>query len=283
MDENDEEPLLAFRNYQRSRPPRPGSAPSRDWEARSEQRASEQVQRQRERGHPPRGRDRGLSRAEIVRAAIAVADAEGPEAISMRRIAREVRAGAMSLYWYVGSKEELLDLVLESLMAEVGVPEPTGAWRADLTELARRQRTVLLRHQWAMDFMGARPPSGAADVRNFERMLGLLDDLGLDIADSVNILMTVVTYVLGAVLREVQEIRGDQIRAEREATMTSEEIEAEQSRLHEWFNSTSGYPRVRRMVEADVDPDSPDTRDARFEFGLECLLAGIATHVPARE
>ena len=110
------------------------------------------------RGAPSRAaRDRGLSREEIVEAAIAVADAEGPDAISMRRIARELRAGAMSLYWHVASKEELIDLMLDSLEAEIGVPEPTGDWQADLRELAHRQRAGLLRHPWVMDHAG-RPP-----------------------------------------------------------------------------------------------------------------------------
>src|ERR1700691_2380649 len=74
--------------------------------AEHERRVAGHVQRHRERGAQPRGRDRGLSRAEIISAAIAVADAEGPEALSMRRIARELRAGPMSLYWHIGSKEE---------------------------------------------------------------------------------------------------------------------------------------------------------------------------------
>ena len=78
-----------------------------------EDRIAGHVQRHRARGAQPPRRDRGLSRDEIVSAAIAVADAEGPDAISMRRIARELSAGAMSLYWYVASKEELLDLMLD--------------------------------------------------------------------------------------------------------------------------------------------------------------------------
>ena len=72
-----------------------------------------------------------------------MADAEGPDAISMRRIAREVRAGAMSLYWYVSSKEELLDLMLDAIEAEIEVPEPTGDWRADLGAFAHRTRAAL--------------------------------------------------------------------------------------------------------------------------------------------
>src|ERR1700676_4556256 len=95
VDAADEEPW-PFSRYPRAYP-RPGRAPG---DQTHDQRIAGHVQRHRERGTQPPRRDRGLSRAEIVRTAIAVADAEGPDAISMRRIARELNAGAMSLYWY---------------------------------------------------------------------------------------------------------------------------------------------------------------------------------------
>jgi AcrR family transcriptional regulator len=232
----------------------------------------------------PRGRDRGLSRNEIIRAAIAVADAEGPDAISMRRIARELQAGAMSLYWHVESKEELISLMLDSLEAEIGMPEPTGNWRADLRELAHRQRAGLLRHPWAMEFAANRPPSGPNDVRNLERMLGMVSGLGLDPRTTVDILLTVATYVTGAVLREVQEMRSDRHRAEMEAAMAPEEIEAEREGFRQWLAAEADrYPNIRRMVGAGVDPDAADTRDERFEFGLGCVLDGIAARLPATD
>src|ERR1700733_3244964 len=146
-----------------------------------ERRVAGHVQRHRERGARPRGRDRGLSRAEIISAAIAVADAEGPEALSMRRIARELRVGAMSLYWHIASKEELLDLMLEAIEGEIEVPEPSGDWQADLRVFARSARASLLRHRWAMEFIGGRPPSGPNDARNLEDMLALFDGLDLDV------------------------------------------------------------------------------------------------------
>ena len=189
MSEHDEEPWPFFRHPRTY--PRSGRA-SR--EEAHEQRASGHVQRYRERGAQPPRRDRGLSRAEIIKAAIAVADAEGPEAISMRRIARELNAGAMSLYWYVGSKEELLDLMLDSIEAEIEVPEPSGDWRADLGAFAHRTRAAMSRHRWAMEFIGSRPPSGPNDVRNLERLLGLLDGTGVDDARVImGIFMTVAT------------------------------------------------------------------------------------------
>src|SRR6267142_532460 len=202
-DEHDDEQWPFF-PYSRQYP-RPGQM-SRE-EAR-EQRIAGHVQRHRQRGVQAPRRDRGLSRAEIVSAAIAVADAEGPEAISMRRIAREVGAGAMSLYWHVSSKEELLDLMLDAIEAEIEVPEPTGDWRADLGAFAHRTRAALRQHMWAVEFIGTRPPSGPNDVRNLERLLSLLDGIGVDDYRVImGIFMTVATFVIGAVIREAQEVR----------------------------------------------------------------------------
>ena len=164
----------------------------------------------------------GLSREEIVSAAIAVADAEGPDAISMRRIAREVGAGAMSLYWYVASKEELLDLMLDAIEAEIEVPEPTGDWRADLGAFAHRTRAALRQHRWAVEFIGTRPPSGPNDVRNLERLLSLLDGIGVDDYRVImGIFMTVATFVIGAVIREAQEVRFQAEQERVEASMTA--------------------------------------------------------------
>jgi AcrR family transcriptional regulator len=269
-----EEPWPFYR-YPRTYP-RSGRA-SR--EERHEQRITGHIQRHREHGTQPLRRDRGLSRDEIVRAAIALADAEGPDAISMRRIARELRAGAMSLYWHVGSKEELLDLMLESIEAEVEVPEPSGDWRADLRAFARRTRAGMLRHRWAMEFLGGRPPSGPNDARNLERLLGMLDGLGLDAGTTMDILGTLATYVMGAVIRQAQEIRGQRDQELAEADLTTEELQAERERYRKWFETSGRYPRIARLMEAGIDPDDPETRDERFEFGLDCVLDGIAARL----
>ena len=247
---------------------------------RHEQRIAEHIQRHKDRGSRP-PRDRGLSRDEIVRTAIAVADADGPEAISMRRIARELHAGVMSLYWYVGSKEELLDLMLESLEAEVEAPEPSGDWRADLRVFAHQMRAVLSRHPWALEFIGSRPPTGPNDARNLERLLGILAGLGLDARPTMDLLGTIATYVLGAVIQEGREIRGQREQAQAEAGRTAEELAAEHERYRDWFRASGHYPQIARLIESGIDPDDPATRDERFEFGLDVLLDGIAAQVHA--
>jgi AcrR family transcriptional regulator len=276
--EYDEEPWPFFR-YPRAYP-RSGRA-SR--EEAHEQRIAGHVQRHRERGSQPPRRDRGLSRDEIVSTAIAIADAEGPDAISMRRIARELSAGAMSLYWYVGSKEELLDLMLDAIEAEIEVPEPSGDWRADLGAFAHRTRAALGRHRWAIEFIGTRPPSRPNDVQNLERLLGLLEGTGVDDARVVmGIFMTVATFVIGAVIREAQEIRFHREQERAEAARTDEEIQAEHERYRKWFEASGHFPRIARLMESGLDPDDPNTRDERFQFSLDCVLDGIAARLNRR-
>jgi len=271
MSEHDEEPWPFFRYSRSGRGSR---------EEAHEQRIAGHVQRHRERGAQPPRRDRGLSRAEIVSTAIAVADAEGPDAISMRRIARELGAGAMSLYWHVGSKEELLDLMLESIETEIEVPEPSGDWRADLGAFAHRTRAAMSRHRWAMEFIGGRPPSGPNDARNLERLLGLLDGLADDRL-TMNILGTVATYVMGAVMRDAQELRVQRDQERAAAALTEEQLGEEHERYRKSFEASGRYPRIVRLMESGIDPDDPATRDERFQFGLDCVLDGIAARLNA--
>jgi AcrR family transcriptional regulator len=248
-------------------------------------RLRERAERERaEREHGPRrGRGRrptpSLSRAEIVDAAIAVADAEGSDAVSMRRIAQVLRAGTMSLYWHVANKEHLLDLMLDALIAEVEVPEPSGDWRADLRALVGNHRAMLLRHLWMVDFVGGRPPLGPNTMLNLDQSLALLDDAGLDIATAINVLSALQTYMLGAVVREAREIRvqRDQDRAEADP----DEWEPARAAWRDRLDADGRFTRVVRFLDAGIDPDAAETRDQRFEFGLDCLLDGLAGRVPA--
>ena len=229
--------------------------------------------------HVPR-RAATLSRDEIVRAAIKVADAEGPDAISMRRIARELNAGTMSLYWHVASKEELLDLMIDTVQGEQQTPEPSGDWRADLRALARNARSALHRHRWMMDFMGGRPPVGPKSLQNIERALGSLDGLGLDKATAMTIVLTVNTYALGAVLREAQEVNGERFLEQQFAGVTEQERQAMVREFVARIRASGRYPHMSALIEAGIDPDAAETRDARFEFGLDCLLDGIGARLP---
>jgi AcrR family transcriptional regulator len=218
-----------------------------------------------------------LSQAEIVDAAIAVADAEGAAAISMRRIAQVLQAGTMSLYWHVENKEHLLDLMLDTVLGETEVPDAGGDWRSTLRAIAFSERALLHRHRWVMDFIGGRPPLGPHVIANLERSLTALDSLQLDTATAMNVLMTVNTYVMGAVLREMRELR-----AQRDLETSGLDAAQIEIGVREWakrLRADGRFGHFLRIIEDDVDPDAADTRDERFGFGLDCVLDGIAARV----
>ena len=258
----------------------PFSALWSDRDAHAHRRLREHAEREQLRQQRGRGRSRivpSLSRGEIVDAAIAVADAEGADAVSMRRIAQVLKSGTMSLYWHVANKEQLLDLMLDALVAEVRVPEPSGDCRADLQALARENRAMLLRHRWVMEFVGGRPPFGPNTMLNLDRTLAMLDGLGLDISLAFNILETVSTYVLGATLREVREMRVQ--RDQEQSGISPEEWDPLRGAWRDRLDADGRFTHVVRFLDANFDPDAEETRDERFEFGLDCVLDGIAAKI----
>jgi len=220
-----------------------------------------------------------LTREEIVDAAIAIADAEGAEALSMRRIAQVLRSGTMSLYWHVASKEQLLDLMRDMVMAEVKVPEPSGDWRADMRNLAISSRAMMHRHPWLIDFVGGRPPLGPHSLLSLEWALAALAGLRLGPAASFDILTAVQTYVSGAVLREVQEARARHAEDAAAAGTDMADITAGRARWRDRLAASGLFPHFVTFLDQGIDPDAAETTEERFTFGLDCLLDGIAARI----
>ena len=209
---------------------------------------------------------------------MALANAEGAGAVNMRRIAREVGVSAMSLYWHVADKEQLVDLMLDAVEGEDATAGLSGEWREDLARIARQRRRALLRHPWAVDFMSGRPPYGPNALLQIERSLSALDGLGLDTRTALQILMTIDTYVTGSVLHELREIRVEQTQAR--AGLTDTEIAAGMRAWRDRLDRSGKFARVVRVFDEGIDPDAAETRDERFEFGLDRLLDGVTARLP---
>ena len=129
---------------------------------------------------PSRRRRDPISRDAIVSAAIDLLDREGLAALSMRKLADELGAGAASLYWHVGSKDGLLDLVMDEIIGEGNVPDPDpGRWQEQLKQVARDQRAASLRHPWIVRVSIGRIPMGPNALRYSERILAILRAGGL--------------------------------------------------------------------------------------------------------
>jgi AcrR family transcriptional regulator len=120
------------------------------------------------------GRPAQRSRAEITAAAVAVADAEGLAAVSMRRVAAELGTGAASLYRYVETRDELLDLMTDAVSGECSPPEPSGDWLADLVAIGEQSRALLRRHPWLAGLAVTRPVLGPSGVAVLEHFLTVL-------------------------------------------------------------------------------------------------------------
>lgn len=219
------------------------------------------------RGQPP-----ALTREQIVRTAIEVADEDGLEAISMRVIAQRLGVGAMSLYWHVASKEELLDLVYDEIFGEIEPPSaPTGDWRADAEHMAHATRAVMLRHPWIVSIAGGQPALGPNLLRHIEASLEILDPLGLDSSLMLSIMSTIDNAVTGFVVHELQHRAFFQAH-----DMTEAELIASMQPYLEQQLATGRYPIFARALDGLPDALEPDEQ---FQFGLDCLLDGIAVRI----
>ena len=203
-------------------------------------------------------------------AAIVVLDAEGLAGLTMRRVARELDAGAMSLYRHVAGREELLDLVLESLAAEVPVSPRSGAWREDAAALARDVRAALLRRRDLTLLLTARLGQGRAGLPALERALAIFRGGGFPVRDAVRANHALGMYVAGACTWEAVGLGGADDPAERAARAAA--AGAALSRLER-----GAFPH---LAEAAGELFAGSAED-RFEYGLAALLDGFAARLEA--
>lgn len=124
-----------------------------------------------------RGPKPAFTRADIAAAAVRVADAEGLDAVSMRRVAGEVGCGTMSLYNYVPRKEDLYELMVDAVSGEHELWEPGGDWRADMRRVARQTRALMRRHPWLTRLMSPVYGFSPNALRYLEHCLACLDPL----------------------------------------------------------------------------------------------------------
>ncbi len=204
-----------------------------------------------------------LTRERIVRAAMAIVDDQGPEALSMRRLGAVLGVEAMSLYKHVESKEAILDgiraLLIEDFAARLPAA-PLGDWREDLAGFARAYRAVGRDHPRAFPLLAQGPGRAyvvGAEVA--EETIARLRAAGLDRESAIFAQRTIVRFVLGASLI-------DRAADAAPAPVADEELAA----------LAQDQPLVGELMRS---MDDPATDDALFEFGLELLLDGIAVHL----
>jgi AcrR family transcriptional regulator len=218
-----------------------------------------------------------ITREAIVDTALRLLDREGLDGLSMRGIAEELDTGAASLYWHVGSKDGLLDLLFDRVIGEQHVPDPEPErWQEQLKEVARAQRATILRHRDIVRISLGRIPMGPHALRYSERVLAILRSGG--VPDQLAVLgqQLLLTAVNGFTLDESAAI----------ASQDAESSEQEQAQTEDAASMVRDYvaslpaQRFPNLV-ALADHFSIGDADARFELLLDLFVDGLATRAQA--
>ena len=220
-----------------------------------------------------------LSRAAIVREAIAMLDAEGVEALSMRKLGARLNAGATSLYRHVATKDELMELAVDEVAAEITVPAAvltTGGadWRAAATQAARSFRDTSLRHPWLASVLGQAGLAylGPNLMSVSERLAALFTTAGFP--DPSGAIDALLSYVIGMSTTEAAWLTTVARSGETEADFVARLMPAAQRAAAEYEHLSGAYHA------APPDPDPARLRDTKFANGLDIVLDGLATRLP---
>jgi AcrR family transcriptional regulator len=204
-----------------------------------------------------------LSRERVVDAAVALARREGMDALTMRRLADELGAGAMSLYHHVPGKDELLVAMIDVVFAEIELPPKDLEWRAAMRRRALSTREALNRHRWAVGLMESPRMPGPASARLHDAVLGCLREGGFSIELTIQAYSVLDAYIYGFALQEASVPFED---AEGAAEVAEEQVQESDA----WAD----YPYLAEVVAGHVAKVGYDFASA-FEYGLDVVLDAL--------
>ena len=204
-----------------------------------------------------------VNRERTLEVALAVADGEGIEAVTMRRLARELGVEAASLYHHVNGKDQILDGLVEVVSAEIELPKPSADWREAVSRRAYHTRAGLLRHPWAVSLMASRTSPGPATLGLLEAGIRCFREGGFSVPMAAHAISTVDSYVHGFVLQEVNlPFRGES------------ELAAMTAAIMKAFPA-SEFPYLFELtVEHVLQPGYDYGKE--FDTGLTVVLNGVA-------
>ena len=206
--------------------------------------------------------DAGLSKQRVVAEAVRLADREGVDQLSMRRLAGVLGAGAMSLYHYVANKEELLDAMVDVVFGEIALPPEGTDWQLAMRHRAESARQVLARHPWAIALMESRTSPGPANLRHREAVTACLRRAGFTVLMATHANWLLDSYVYGHALQEATltfETAGEL--ADLVEDVILPQLPAEQ---FPYLNESAAA-----LLAAGYDPTQ------EFAFGLDLVLAAL--------
>jgi AcrR family transcriptional regulator len=205
-----------------------------------------------------------LSRERVLDAAIALADRDGFELLTMRRLANTLGVEAMSLYNHVASKEDLLDGMVDLVFAEIEPPSTDGDWKTAMRKRAISTREALGRHRWAIGVMEGRTNHGPANMGLHDAVLGCLRGAGFSMEMTVHAYSIQDAYIYGFALQE---------RDMSSETADDFAVEA-QRQMHEYQALLSNYPHAADVVGGHIAKVGYDYT-TEFLFGLDLILESL--------
>jgi len=200
----------------------------------------------------------------VLRAAVALVQRDGIESLSMRKLADEVGAGAMSLYHHVPNKEQLLDGMIDIVFSEIEPPPTDVDWKTAMRKRAVSTREALARHRWAVGLMEGRTSHGPANLRLHDAVLGCLREAGFSLEMTVHAYSVLDAYIYGFALQETDM-----------SSETADDFAAEaQRQMHEYEAVLADYPHVVEVVGGYVAKAGYDYA-TEYLFGLDLILDGL--------
>jgi AcrR family transcriptional regulator len=225
----------------------------------------------------PSGRKPRFSREQIARTAIAIADAEGFDAVTMKRIATELGAGTMTLYYYVRTKSDIVALMQDAILADVLIPAeelPTD-WREALVAISRRTREVMLAHPWSLTSLNE-AQFGPNASRHYEQSLAAIASLDLPTARRIELIGIFDNYVAGNALNTVESLERIRTAAANPRLVTDAVAYGARLLASGDFPQLSALSQRADGSASQEGPPSTDSAlDRQFEAGLAALIAGV--------
>ncbi|MGW6235329.1 TetR/AcrR family transcriptional regulator [Streptomyces sp. NPDC055094] len=217
-----------------------------------------------------------LSREQIVATALQLLDAEGIDALSMRKLGTRLNAGATSMYSHVATKDELIELVVDEVYGEIELPDAGDPerWREAVTRCAHSLRAAFLRHPWIVSVLGEVGMAylGPNMMRLFESLLTVFEEAGFPLPKADQAVNTVVSFVIGVSTSEAAWL-----------TMLARSGRSEQEWTEQVWpaaeRAVAPYPRLRRLYAAQRGQDMGGAREDGFDGGLACVLDGLETRL----
>jgi AcrR family transcriptional regulator len=202
-----------------------------------------------------------MNREQVLRAAVALADEAGIEALSMRRLGQALGVEAMSLYNHVPGKEALLDGMVDAVFAEIELPAGQD-WKKALRQRAVSMRAALARHRWAIGLMESRTTPGAVTLRQHDAVIGCLLAAGFSMELTAHAFAAVDSYVYGFALQE------------KGLPFDTPEQTADMAQAMLAHFPVDEFPHLAAFTREHVMAPGYDFGD-EFEFGLDLILDGL--------